>query len=105
LTQNGVLCANVLASKHRELSGIFGKRGVEPSDRFAKAVWRVLTTGAPVLSDAAVNLDCRITQTQEMGTHSIFFCEVVGIAMARDPDGLIYFNRAYHNIRPARSAG
>jgi len=101
LAQNGVLCVNVLASRHQLLSDLFGRRGSSVAERFAGADWDRLETGSPVLRDAAVSLDCRITQITAMGTHSVFFCEVVAIAVGSAAGGLIYFNRAYHHLAPA----
>jgi flavin reductase len=60
LTSNGVLCVNVLSGRHQDLSGAFGNRGLGVAARFAAASWRVLATGAPVLTDASVSLDCRV---------------------------------------------
>ena len=100
LSQNGALCVNVLASRHQHLSDLFGRRGLSVAERFAGAEWSVLDTGSPVLRDAAVSLDCRISQITEMGTHSVFFCQVVAIAIGSAPGGLIYFNRAYHDLAP-----
>jgi flavin reductase len=105
LASNGVLCVNVLSGRHRELSGAFGNRGLGVAARFAAGSWRVLATGAPVLMDAAVNLDCRIVRTETIGTHSVFFCEVIHVAMAPDPDGLIYFNRTYHQLHAVTPTG
>ncbi|MCA1452747.1 flavin reductase [Bradyrhizobium sp. BRP22] len=105
LASNGVLCVNVLSGRHRDLSGAFGTHGLGVAARFAAGSWRVLATGAPVLTDASVNLDCRIVRTEEIGTHSVFFCEVVDLAMAPDPEALIYFNRTYHHLQARLSKG
>jgi flavin reductase len=80
LVDNGVLCVNVLTGRH-ELSGVFGTKGLETTERFAHASWHALSTGAPVLSDATVSFDCRIVRTEEVGTHTVFFCEVVDVAI------------------------
>ena len=40
---------------------------------------QALETGSPALDDALVNFDCRIAQTHEVGSHSIFYCEVVRV--------------------------
>jgi len=98
LKAKGVLCDNILAGRHRNLSADFGNHGISVEQRFAGGSWRQLATGAPVLADAAANLDCRIASVAEVGTHSVFFCEVRGIATAPQPEGLIYFNRLYHPI-------
>ena len=98
LKRNGALCVNVLAGRHEALSGDFGRRGVAPEQRFSGGSWTRLATGAPVLRDAVASLDCRVAQVTEMGTHSVFFCVVEGIAAAPMPEGLIYFNRIYHHL-------
>ena len=67
--------------------------------RFAMASWTKLVTGAPVLEQAVVSFDCRIVQVTEVGTHSVFFCEVDAIAHGPVHEGLIYFARGYHPVR------
>jgi flavin reductase len=95
--ENGNLCVNVLAGHHQALSARFST----PSDaekRFEHGIWSALVTGAPVLTDASAALDCRIGEISEVGTHSVFFCEVVGVSTAAQPGGLVWFDRAYHAL-------
>jgi flavin reductase len=103
---NGVICINTLASGHEELSRVFaGMTGVDMEARFAAAAWTTLATGAPVLEGATVAFDCRIAQHVEVGTHTVFFCEVEGIALGDVHEGLIYFGRTYHRLVHGSSAG
>ena len=60
--------------------------------------WDRLDTGAPCLSGAAVNFDCRITDMVEKGTHSVLFAQVVNVRLGDEAAGLIYFSRAYHKV-------
>lgn len=94
---NGVLCVNVLAPRHEPLSGLFAGRS-DIAERFASGHWGTLTTGAPVLLDAGVSFDCRISQVQDVGTHGVFFCEIVDLRIADDAQGLVYFDRGYHPL-------
>lgn len=95
----GVLCINTLASVQEPLSGLFAGSGNVPmAERFARAQWSTLTTGAPVLDGAVVSVDCRIAQVTEVGTHSVFFCEALALRIGDTRDGLIYFGRAYHRV-------
>ncbi|PST19618.1 pyrimidine utilization flavin reductase protein F [Rhizobium sp. JAB6] len=95
VTQNGVLCVNVLSEAHQDLSRLFG--GKTPvAERFAGASWSELSTGAPVLEDALVSFDCRIVRQADGGTHDILLCEVDAIRQRDSGQGLIYFDRAYH---------
>jgi flavin reductase len=100
LKENGVLCVNTLSPAQAHLSPIFA--GMTEHDlpaRFAMATWTKLVTGAPVLEQAVVSFDCRIVQVTEVGTHSVFFCEVDAIAHGPVHEGLIYFARGYHPVR------
>jgi flavin reductase len=99
--ENGVLCVNTLTAAQQELSPLFAgipDPDLEMEERFAAAAWGTLVTGAPVLEDAVVSFDCRIAQIAEVGTHSVFFCEVEAIQAGTAREGLIYFGRSYHRI-------
>lgn len=93
---NGILCVNVLAGDQQSLSNIFaGRTELTMEQRFDHASWHTLETGAPALSGSIASLDTRITQAVEVGTHTIFLCEVVAIALGKPACGLVYFQRNY----------
>jgi len=94
---NGVVAVNTLAAHHVGLSTLFGGR-TPLAERFAAAHWLRGETGAPMLADALTSFECRITQTLDVGTHSVLICTVVGILIAAESAGLAYFGRAYHRI-------
>jgi flavin reductase len=95
VTANGVLCINVLADNHQDLSRLFG--GKTPADeRFAAAAWSELATGSPVLDDALVSFDCRIVHRADGGTHDVLMCEVDAMRCRDGGQGLVYFDRSYH---------
>jgi flavin reductase len=95
--KNNVLCVNTLTQAHQVLSNLFG--GKTPmQERFNHGTWETLVTGAPVLQDAIVSFDCKISNCMSVGTHDIFFCEVLGLKQTTGAQGLIYFNRAYHGL-------
>ncbi|MDR3504765.1 MAG: flavin reductase [Acidocella sp.] len=95
----GVLCVNILAHEDEELSPIFaGKDNLPMAERFARAHWTRLATGAPVLESAAASLDCKVEQTVEVGTHTVFFCAVQAIHLGSSTSGLVYHGRAYHHL-------
>ena len=99
LKANGVLCVNVLAAHHAALSKRFAGGAASIADRFGDAnEWRVVATGAPALIDASVAIDCRIASVSEVGTHSVFFCEVAEVWMADEAAGLIWFDRDYYPL-------
>ena len=96
---NRVLCVNVLAPEHTDLSAAFAGVGRLDSDRrFAKGAWSTLKTGAPVLEGAVAAFDCTIRDHVEASTHTILICDVVGLSMAETSSSLIYFMREYHRL-------
>lgn len=97
---NGVLCVNILAGRHEALSKAFASSSTSSEERFARGQWDTLVTGAPALIDAPTALDCGIAGRLEVGTHTIFICEVERIRM-REAENLVYFNRAFHHLNPA----
>ncbi|ASN18128.1 pyrimidine utilization flavin reductase protein F [Pantoea ananatis] len=95
--QNQVLCVNTLADSHESLSNLFG--GKTPMEqRFDAAEWTDLATGSPILTNALVSFDCKVTQITRVGTHDIMFCEVVALRCNDDCHGLAYFDRRYHPL-------
>ncbi|MBF7688126.1 flavin reductase [Acinetobacter rathckeae] len=93
---NQVLCVNTLGQHHTTLSNTFG--GKTPMvERFEKATWHYLCTSSPVLDDAVVAFDCKITDISSVGTHDVLFCEVLETKLGTG-HGLIYFDRAYHSL-------
>lgn len=96
--ENGVVCVNILAGHHQELSGVFA-RYVKGVDRFSYGDWQILETGSPALKDANAALDCKIASHSEQGSHTVMLCEIQTIHLPDSSDhGLIYFNRSYHKL-------
>ncbi|WP_205589623.1 flavin reductase [Chachezhania antarctica] len=96
--ENGVVAVNVLAGRHTELGQVFASR--DDGERFAAADWHRLETGAPVLSDASVAFDCRISDASEVGSHTVFYCRVAATELASHvPESLIWFGRRFHPLK------
>lgn len=101
---NGALCVNTLAPAHQALSNLFG--GKTPVDeRFAAADWTEHETGAPVLRGALASFDCRVARAVDVGTHTVLFCEVLGVGVGEPTDGLIYVGRRYDRVAACATAG
>jgi flavin reductase len=102
--ENGVIAVNTLGAGQEDLSATFaGARGRDPRYEFPEEHWFTLATGAPILREALVAFDCRIDESKDVGTHSIFFCRVLDISFrtAGQGSGLIYYDRAYRTWIPA----
>ena len=100
---NKILSVNVLGAQHEALSNAFASK-LSSEERFAQGSWTTLATGAPILEDALVSFDCEIEDIQQVGTHSIFMCRVVGINQSEQEESLVYFNRSYHYVSQAQFA-
>ncbi|WP_180083808.1 flavin reductase [Acinetobacter sp. YH12157] len=95
--ENKILSVNVLGAQHQQISNVFASK-MKSEERFQYGTWTELETGAPVLTDALTSFDCEIEQIQQVGTHSIFMCRVLAIQHSPQEHGLVYFNRAYHQV-------
>ncbi len=98
IEKNGVIAVNVLGGRHRDVAGLFASKKDE-EERFAGAAWRTMATGSPLLADAPVAFDCRITDSNSVGSHTVFFCEVQAMELAEgQAETLIWFGRDFHHI-------
>jgi flavin reductase len=102
IATSGVLCVNTVAGPQEKLAMTFAGSGgnKDMAQRFAGGDWIQLVTGAPVLTGAIVNFDCRVVSVSTIGTHDVFFCEVmaVGGQDAVDSGALVYFDRKFHAV-------
>jgi flavin reductase (DIM6/NTAB) family NADH-FMN oxidoreductase RutF len=98
IVDNGVFCANVLCVEQARVSDSFAGRLLElKDDKFACAEWNALATGSPVLRDALIAFDCRLSSVAEFGSHRVLMGTVVDL-VARDGNPLIYADRGYRSI-------
>lgn len=100
IKSNGVLCVSSLGADQVALSQMFAGVGKVPMhERFAGSQWGLLTTGSPYCKTSRVALDCRIAEVREVGTHSIFFAEVLSTVHPTAGEPLIYHSRKYTTIQ------
>ncbi|ENA28299.1 MULTISPECIES: 4-hydroxyphenylacetate 3-monooxygenase, reductase component [Pseudomonas] len=103
--QNGRLCVNVLAGEHEEVARHFaGMTGIDMDERFKRHAWKEGREGVPILDDALASLQGRITDTQEVGTHSVLLVELDEICTRERCDSLVYFSRNFHRLQREHSA-
>ncbi|MES2832093.1 MAG: flavin reductase [Pseudomonadota bacterium] len=118
--QNGLLCINVLRATQQDIAEVFARSlGDSPaSARFDENVWSLENSGVsrqvdltdlstapvklPALNDALISLDCRITDTAEIGTHTVFYCAVETARFGDQSPALLYFERIYQTSHRAR---
>jgi flavin reductase len=99
IIENGVFCINALSPAHRALAEIFaGRTGQHLEERFVGADWRKLSTGSPVLRQAAASFDCRLVEAKPVGTHFVMIGLVEAVAYGAEGDTLAYVHRGYRTL-------
>jgi flavin reductase (DIM6/NTAB) family NADH-FMN oxidoreductase RutF len=100
--RHGRFGVNVLASRHllmaQHFSGGTGARGAE---RYAVGDWGKDVTGAPILVDALVAIDCEVEEVLERHSHGIVIGRVRSVTPTRHGDALVYMRGGYAAHAPA----
>ena len=103
--RNGRLCVNVLSAAQEETARHFaGMTGVPMAERFALDPWQPGLAGLPLLDGALANLQGRIVEVQEVGTHSVLLVELDDIRVREEGDSLVYFSRAFRVVSRSSAA-
>ncbi|WP_395344975.1 flavin reductase [Variovorax sp. UC122_21] len=103
IKQNDVLCVNWLSSQQRSTSDMFAGVGkLSMPERFGSGRWHTLATGSPCSEDATIALDCRVIESMEVGTHSVFLARVLASKTHEEEhrEPLVYCRRSYATTRP-----
>lgn len=85
------LCVNVLNVTQANIATLFATpapNGAE--DRFTGGDWRNAVTGSPVLGNALVAFDCRVTSIIDTGSHGIVIADIVHVASEPDLAPLLF---------------
>jgi flavin reductase (DIM6/NTAB) family NADH-FMN oxidoreductase RutF len=94
--RNGVFCVNVLREDQVHISESFaGRAGMKGAAKFDCTRWATQVTGAPRVADGLVAFDCRVTASEQVGSHFVLFGSVQDIHVGGVSAPLIYANRAY----------
>jgi len=89
---------NYLAQDQQAVADAFGGRTeAKGADRFASHSWTTLTTGAPVLADAAGAIDCTLEETIERHGVMIVLGRVVDWTAGTTPP-LVFFRGKYVSV-------
>lgn len=94
IDDSGAFIVNILDRSQQALSEHFAATIPE---KFEDVTYRPGMDGIPVLDDALVSLECRVTTTYDGGDHSIYIAEVEN-AEIKDGSPLVYFHGNYREI-------
>jgi 3-hydroxy-9,10-secoandrosta-1,3,5(10)-triene-9,17-dione monooxygenase reductase component len=90
---------SLLSAQQQELSDRFAGRLPDEADRLTGLETFTLVSQAPLLHGGLMHLDCRVIQTVDVGTSTVFIGEVVAAQSIKDGEPLIYFNRTYRALK------
>ena len=94
LLETGRFAVNVLAAGHDEISETFSLTHI---DKFEGVKCREGLGGVPVLDDALVTLECKLSSSFDGGDHTIFVGGVEDVTI-RDGAPLVYFHGGYRDL-------
>lgn len=87
---------NILGSEHEEISNTFASTKKESEEKFAVGNWDE-NNGIPVLKDALASFTCKVSETVNTATHTIFLGVIEGIQI-EEKLPLIYASKGYRTI-------
>ena len=97
--RNRVLALNTLCFDQVALAQAFAGVGdLSMVERFATGEWTTLRTGAPVLREARMALDCVVVDVRSIHTHYMIMAEVIARSQFRDSPALVYVDRSYRSL-------
>lgn len=99
LTKSGFFGVTILNSDQKEISERFGGRNTEYQDRFEGLKVHTILTGAPFLEGGLSYLDCKVTNTYQIFTHTLFIGEVLAVEIGEDSEPLVHFNQHYRKLQ------
>ena len=90
---------SVLADDQRDLSTHFARR---ETGRGLAGIPHTLGrhTGAALLTDAVVTMECRSVLTHPAGDHVLIVAEVLAMQVRRDRPPLVFLRGGYHSVGP-----
>lgn len=97
-TEAGYFAISILASHQAVLATRFASRGIEKFDGLQ--ISSGPETGAPLIPEAIVQIECHMHQTIPVGDHTILVGEVVGASLA-EGQPLVHHNRRYGVFQPS----
>ena len=82
IAENRRMAVNVLALHHTELAKSFGGAPLSHDERFGRASWGTLVTGAPVLLDALAVFDCVVDEMMVAHSHAVMIGEIKSVLLS-----------------------
>ncbi len=99
ILQSKVFGITVLSINQMAVSDCFaGRDDCEYTDRFAGLETFSLATGSPFIIGGLAFMDCRLVNTSDAGTNTLFIGEVIAVRAGSDDPPLLYYDRGYRRL-------
>jgi flavin reductase (DIM6/NTAB) family NADH-FMN oxidoreductase RutF len=99
--RSGRFAVNVLAADQEGLARAFARREDRPGSRFDGVDYRTVE-GCPILAGSLATVVCQLESEAPFGGQEIVVGRIVH-AESRDGEPLIFFDRAFRRLAPART--
>lgn len=96
IQESGCFAVNLLNTDQQNVSNQFAG-GSTQQQRFENTPWKSGATGAPLLDESIMSLDCKVVDKFRSGTHWIIIGEVQD-AICRSGEPLLYYRGAYRQL-------
>ena len=92
---------SILANDQQALAECFAQpTTARKLTRFCDATWNEAETGSPILEGALAYFDCRLTERQAVGDHTLFLGEIVAAGYRDDAAPLLWYGSRYRRLAP-----
>ncbi len=96
IDESQTFAVNILNADQQDLSSQFAG-GTSQQQRFENTDWKAGITGAPILNNTLMSLDCKVVEKVLAGTHWIIIGEVQD-CVCRSGEPLLYYRGAYRQL-------
>ena len=97
--KSGFFGITILAEDQASISDRFaGRISALDENRFEGLAIEILSSGSPFIVGGLAFLDCRVDNTIDTGTHTLFIGDVIAMSGSLTGRPLLYFDRAYHAL-------
>jgi flavin reductase (DIM6/NTAB) family NADH-FMN oxidoreductase RutF len=88
----------ILSAGQSKISDLFAGNIPGVENRFAGLQTQTLVTGSPLLAGGLAWLDCRVVETFDAVSSTLFIAEALAAQTMGDEQPLIYHNREYWSL-------
>lgn len=98
LMESGEFCVNLTNEDLAWATDYCGVKSGRDTDKWEKAgltPGKCDLIGAPLIVESPVNIECKVTKTEDLGSHTIFYGEVVSVHVDEnllDENNVFHFN-------------